>query len=364
MNGLRCRCLVLVLVLAAGGCTTPLELGERRYREGDRRAALDAWRGIRTDSFTYDSAQRRISEVEGEFQQLVVRYLKRGAYYEARDRLAESVLNFRLALNLQPDDQETLAHVQVLVRVLDAKRTQARGVFRERFEAGDLAGARETLVGLRALDPFSAEVAADQREFEAALDGRIRKLLARGRRGFTSGDLRRANRAFRRVLALDEDNESALGYLSYIAKIRGGVDGTESALPAGAEPREIDASDAEIRAEGFFQNALAAETAGDLYAAIRYDLAALRVHPVHPRVRSHLVGLRRRLEPQLPDLLGAGREHYQQEDLQAALDQWHKVLLIDPGNEQARDYTARAERLLENLERLRAEPPPSTRASR
>ncbi len=356
MIGPRCQCLVLALALTVAGCTTPLELGERRYREGDRLAALEIWRGIRGDSFSYEAAQRRIGEVEEEFQQLVVRYRKRGAYYQDRDRLGESVLNYRLALKLQPDDEETLAHVQELVRELEAKRAEARARFRERFEAGDLAGARDALEQTRALDPFSARAAADERELEAALDGRIRKLLARGRRGFTSGNLRRASRAFREVLTLDEDNESAQGYLSYIDKIRSVGEDTEQALSAGIDPREIDASDAEIRAEGFFQNALAAEKASDLYAAIRYDLAALRAHPTHPRVRNHLARTRRRLEPRLPDLLRAGREHYQQEDLQAALDQWRKVLLIDPENEQARDYTARAERLLENLERLRGEP--------
>ncbi|MCP3987334.1 MAG: hypothetical protein GY723_23350 [bacterium] len=364
MNGLCRHCLVLMLTLTAVGCTTPLELGERRYREGDRRAALEAWRGIRPDAFVYEAAQRRIDEVEEEFQQLVVRYQKRGAYYEARNRLAESVLNYRLALSLQPDDTQALAHVQELVRVLAAERGRARGMFREHFEADNLSGARDALDDLRTLDPFSAEVAADARELGAALDGQIRKLLARGRRGFTSGDLRRADQAFHEVLALDEDNESAQGYLSYITKIRTSSSSIEESTPAGPDPREIDASDAEIRAEGFFQNALAAERAGDLYAAIRYDLAALRIHSAHPRVRSHLVRLRRQLEPRLPDLLRAGREHYQQEDLQAALDQWRKVLLIDPRNKQARDYTMQAERLLENLERLRGEPTRKRNAAR
>lgn len=356
MIGLDRRSLVLALAIVTAGCTTPLEVGERRYREGDRLAALETWRGIRSDSFSYEAAQVRIGEVEQEFQQLVVRYQKRGAYYEARDRLGESVLNFRLALKLQPDDAETLAHVQELVRVLDTRRSEARSTFRTQFEAGELGHARATIEQMRALDPFSAEVAADERELEAALDGRIRRLLARGRRGFTSGDLRKASRAFSQVLTLDEDNESARGYLSYIDRIRGSSDPAEPREPGSPDPREIDASDAEIRGEGFFQNALAAEQAGDLYAAIRYDLAALAAHPVHPRVRNHLVRMRRQLEPRLPDLLRAGSEHYQQEDLQAALDQWRKVLLIDPDNEQAGDYIERAERLLENLERLRGEP--------
>jgi len=56
------------------------------------------------------------------------------------------------------------------------------------------------------------------------------------------------------------------------------------------------------------------------------------------------------------ELIRRGQDEYQQEDLEAALEQWRKALLIDPGNAQALEYVARAERLLENLERLRAEP--------
>ena len=39
-----------------------------------------------------------------------------------------------------------------------------------------------------------------------------------------------------------------------------------------------------------------------------------------------------------------------------ALDRWRRALLIDPANDQARDYADRAEHMLANLERLRAEP--------
>jgi tetratricopeptide (TPR) repeat protein len=345
-------------IAALLACTTPLELGERRYREGDRRAALEIWRDVRPDSFYYESTQRRIEEVEREFQQLVVRYKKRARYYERRGRLAESILNYRLALELQPDDQETLAHVQVLARELATRRAEARAVFRERFEAGDLAGAREAVDELDRLDPFSPDTATDERQVEEALAREIERLLARGRRGFSSGNHGSAERAFRQVLELDPENESAQGYLSYIARIRSSdavADATSTPSPR-AEPREIEATDAEIRAEGAYQNALAAERAGSVYDAIRFDLDALRSDPGHAAARRHLNGLRARLAGRVPGLIESGKEHYQQEDLQAALDQWRRALLIDPGNAQARQYRRRAERMLENLDRLRAGP--------
>lgn len=351
----------VTLGLALAACTTPLELGERRYREGDRLAALEVWRNVRGDSPYYDAAQSRIAEVENEFGQLVVRYVKRARYYERRGRLAESVLNYRLALKLQPDDEETLEHVQRLVRELAARRAEADVAFRRSFQEGDLAEARGHLDALRTLDPFSPEAATHERQLEAAFQGRLDRLLARGRRGFSSGNLRGAEQAFRAVVELDPENESAQGYLAYIARIREEEQAraldpepaTRAALSE--EPREVNATDAEIRAEGFYQNALAADSGGDPFAAISFDEAALAEDPSHARARSHLVRLRSRLAPQVGDLVQAGRDHFQEEDLQAALDQWRRVLLIDPAHAETRDYVARAERLLENLERLRSD---------
>jgi tetratricopeptide (TPR) repeat protein len=117
----------------------------------------------------------------------------------------------------------------------------------------------------------------------------------------------------------------------------------------------VHATDEEILAEGFFQNALGAERRGDLFKAIEYDIRALEANPSHPIASAHLVALRSRM-PSVGELIEAGRDHYQQEDLEAALEQWRNALLIDPDNRQALEYVARAERLLENLERLRDAP--------
>lgn len=358
------------LLLAAAclcACTTALERGERRYREGDTLAALATWRGIESDAFEYEAAQRRIEEVETEFGQLVRYYKKRAGYYEERGRLAESVLNFRLALKLQQEDHATLTHVQELVRRLARQREAERTAMREAFRAGDLAGAHAALGRLRTLDPFSPETTNDARQLEAALAAEIDRRLARGRRGFSSGDHTAAEAAFRSALELDASNETALGYLSFIERIRAQEREATQARVARPEPSEVRASDSEIRAEGLFRNALAAEQKGDLFEAIRFDIRALRADPKHARARRHLDGLRLTLRPEVGGLIESGRRKFQQEDLQAALDLWRRALLIDPTNAEAREYAARAEQLLENLDRLRGAPPPpqvDTRAKR
>jgi tetratricopeptide (TPR) repeat protein len=349
----RIACALLAISFA--GCTTPLATGERLYREGDRLAALETWRAISEDNPGYEKAHERIAVVEEEFQQLVVRYKQRARYFEAKNRLAESIVNYRLALKLQPDDAETLAHVQELARAVVRERRTLRAQYREDFEAGYLAKAGASLEQLRILDPFDPALQADERELSEGLQESVTHLLAVGRRGFSDGNHAAAERAFRSVLAVDPNNESARGYLSYIETIRRASQ-TAGNEPAAFEPPETFASDAEIRAEGFHQNALAAEAAGDYFVAIRHDLQALHAYSDHDGARRHLTQTRRELAPQVEILIEEGRTHFRDEDLQSALDSWRRALLVDPKNERAQAYAARAVRQLGNLERLRSEP--------
>jgi tetratricopeptide (TPR) repeat protein len=345
------------------GCATPAyEVGEKLYREGDRLAALETWRAVEPGEFGYDAAQTRIRAVEDEFVNLVVRYKRRARYFEKKGRLAESVLSYRLALRLQPDDRETLEHVQTLVRTLDARRSEQRELLLESLEAGDLQAAREAVAEMRTLDPFSPEAATDERAFDAIFDEELEQLLVKGRRSFSSGNLYAAEATFRQALEMDPRNESAQGYLAYIARIRAD-ERAGSPVPGGLDSPGVDASDLEIRAEGFYQNALIADATGDPFSAIRFDLAALDANPDHRAAADHLKAVRRRHQRDVEGLLEAGRRHYQDENLEGALDDWRRVLLIEPGNRRAREYTQRAERLLENLDRLRDEDLPRVGSS-
>lgn len=352
--------------VCALACTTPLEQGEQAYHRGDRERAIETWRGIDAAELDYGAAQQRIEAVAEERGQLVERYLQRGRYFEERGRLAEALLDYRLALRLEPDDRATFSHVQELSRRLAKARSEGLALFRAAFKRDDLGAARVHIASLRVLDAFSPEIADGQRQLAEALALRIDAIVSRGSDDLNSGALGAAEAAFRSVLELDPRNVTARGNLAYIERTR-----AELAEPASAhDPDPADLApalravprarprDVEIRAEGYFQNALAAEASGDVYQAIRYDRAALDADSAHAGARSHLAALRRALAPQVPVLLEAGRRHYQREDLRAALDQWERVLLIEPSNNEAKEHSARAEKLLERLEQLQAAPLP------
>lgn len=336
------------------GCATPLRDGERLYREGDRRGALEAWRSVPDGSEAHAKAQRHIADLEPELDRLAVKYRERARGHEQQERLAEAVLDYRLALELQPDD-ETLDHVQQLARTLAGRKQELEQRYQRSFEAGDLVSARKTLTELRYMDPFDAGLESESRALSEALRSAVARRMATGRRAFAAGHHRDAARSFRSVLTMDPHNESARGYLSYIATMQ-----HESAA-AGQKPASFtdpgsEVSDAAVRAEGFHQSALAAERRGEPFAGIRYELRALETDPTHTGAGRHLDELRGRLSGEVEALVEAGRIAFREEDLPSALSLWRQALLIDPDNERVLAYIGRAEQQFQNLERLRAAP--------
>ncbi len=353
-------CALAAAALATAACTTPFEHGERLYREGDRLGALEIWRSIPQNARAYPAVQQRIPQVEAEFQRLVVRYQQRARYFESKGRLGESILNDRLALELRPDDAATLARVQAQARTLAAHKAGLMTEYKAAFAQGDLAAARRTLARLHTLDAFDPELETEARALGDALRSEVSKQIAMGRRVFASGIFTAAQTSFESVLDLDPDNESAQGYISYIDTLR--QERTRSGKHASNfAARDTFASQAEIRAEGFYQNGLAAARRGDHYAAIRQQLFALGANAEHAGAQQELVRLRRQLAPEVQKLIESGRQAFRNEDLQSAIDAWRMALLVDPENERTRAYVGHAERQLGNLERMRSEPDPPAR---
>ncbi len=346
---------LLAALLGGLACASPILEGEKHYREGDRLGALEIWRSVPPDSGDWQAAQRRVEALEAEFEQLMVRYRQRGRYFERAGRLAESILNYRLALKLQPDDRETLQRVQQLARRLAERKAELQGSLQAALTQRDVAAAARHLADLRELDPFDPALESEERRLDASVQIEVEEQVAEGRRRFQGGDLAAASGAFERALALEPGNETARGYQSYLETVRRELDRSGSP-PGGLRAPDAFASEAQIRAEGLHQNALAADRAGDPWSAIRYELQALRVDAKHGGARRHLTELRARLGPYVEGLIESGRASFRQEDLQSALDHWRRALLVEPDNERAREYVVRAERMLENLERLRSEP--------
>lgn len=218
-----------ILLALLMGCATPLEVGEQHYREGDRRGALETWRSVREDHRQHEAIAARIAAVEEELERLTVGYKESARRGEEEGRLAESILDYRLALELQPDDVATMAHVQRLARELAARKATEREEYDRLLAEGDLDAAQSALAGLRTLDPFDPEYETEERQLQAALRaeyrrrqaearrrqaGEVEALVESGRAAFRDEQLQTALDLWRRALLMDPENERLMAYIA------------------------------------------------------------------------------------------------------------------------------------------------------
>jgi tetratricopeptide (TPR) repeat protein len=336
----------VLTALVLGACASALDRGEELYRQGDVRGALEVWSQVPEDSREHERVQARLRIVQSEYARMLRRYEKRAAFFESEGRLAEAVLYYRLAYKMDPARGDLLSHVQVLVRKLRKRgQTEASGL-RAALDAGDLRQASRHAQLLAALDPFDPAVQLEIRQVRAAAGARVLNHIAEGESAYGAGDRAGARKAFDQVLELDPRNETAHGYLSYIARFEAYE--AEQAMPP--PPRSI--SQEEILAEGHFRSASEAERAGEDFWAITEYEAALSVEPNHQGARKALTTLRTRLLPQVDELYQIGKRYFQDEDLHNALRAWRRALSIDPTDERTRENVERAERMLARLEEL------------
>ena len=293
------RAAVLAL-LGLLGCVTPLRQGEARYRAGDRRGALEIWRAAPAYLRSPELVER-IAQVESEFAALARGYQESAAKLEKEGRLAEALLDWRLALVLEPDDSAAWSRVQRLAREFAARKAELETDYRSRLQSGQLESAQTALVRLRTLDPFEPEFEIEERQLQTALvHERVKRkaeLGAQYRQQVAAGDLQAARASL-------------------------------------LELRTIDPFDPELEIEEH-----------QLEAGLALEWRRQRL-----RARGE------QGEEEVQGLIEAGRTAFAEERLETALVLWRQAERIDPDNQRVRAYIERAERELGRLEQLRDQP--------
>ncbi len=284
--------------------------------------------------------------VEEEFERLLLRYEKRALFFESEARLAEAVLNYRLALKLDPGRRALLDRTQQLARELARQAEIEKRGLETSLRAGDLERASRHAKTLARLDPFDPGLQINVRQVQAGVGEQILLHLGRGKRAYAAGRRESARREFMTVLALDPRNQAAMGYLSYIHRF----EALEAQRKIPPLPDSI--TSVEILAEGHYQSAKEAESEGDVFWAITEYEAAIGVNREHPSARRDLESLRGRLTPQIEELYDLGKQYFQEEDLHNALRAWRRVLLINPDHQRTLENVERTERMLSRLEEI------------
>lgn len=336
---------LVVAVLAFSACASSYEHGDRLYRQGDPGGAIAAWRAVPESHRDYGRTHARLELVQAELEQALDRYEKRAEFFESRDRLAEAVLYYRLAVKFDPSRTQILDHIQVLYRELRRREARERSDLAEALVALDLPKAAQHAETLEKLNPFDPAIQIDVRQVREKISIEVLRHLVEGERAFAANDRSAAREAFSEVLALEPDNDAARGHLKVLRDAES-LGERGKLYPLRSISRE------EILAEGHFGAAEAARERGDEFLALEEYVRALRVNGKHDGARRRLAELRSALEPMVDRLYREGKQYYEEEDLHNALLKWNHALLIDPDDTRTRESAERARRILSRLEEL------------
>ncbi len=329
-------------------CASPVERGESLYRQGDLRGAVEIWRAVPESSADYVASRARLGQADEEYALQRRRYEKRATFFESQERLAEAILYYRLAHRLDPQSTDLIERVQRLARALDRRKAEERASLAAALAAGELRTAKAHAETLAALDPFDPASQIEVRQARAEVGAEVLRHLEAGRQFYNAGERERAQLEFHAVLALDPDEQVALGHLAYLRRL----DDLESEAAREVQLPGRAISQEEILAEGHYRAARRVARSGDPFAAIAQYTEALRINKSHAAAREELEQLRAELRPRVEDLYEQGKRYFQDEDLHNALRVWRNVLLIEPGNERTLENVDRAERILSRLEEI------------
>jgi len=102
-----------------------------------------------------------------------------------------------------------------------------------------------------------------------------------------------------------------------------------------------------------YANGEKAYSKGDLIAAYRLFKRVDNEEPGYRNTSNYLSTIKSKLEGNINTYYNNGVTYYEQDNFEAAIAEWDKVLLIDPDHQKAREYRERAVAKLELQKTLR-----------
>ncbi|MBI4419112.1 MAG: hypothetical protein HY563_10065 [Ignavibacteriales bacterium] len=250
---------------------------------------------------------------------------KAEALFVAR-RFVESSRAFSHVLTMDPENEHARARMRAIQSLL-------KNYFIELIITGDSLRARREIEPARRnyqlaldLDPGNDSLLARITGLREVAKENVRTMLNRARLALDRNQLDEAEREFEQVLALEPDNSRARQGLT---TVRG------------------------KRIEELFERGKRQFAASNYFEALKTFLQVLEHNPRHREGGEYLDRARQMLKVDLETYFRSGLQYYTKDNYQAAMEEWDKVLLIDPNHQGTLEYRKRAEEKLKALQRLK-----------
>ncbi len=373
-------------------------LGELYLSQGAYQQSQKEWEGLLDIDPTNQLAKQRLADLEVLMATNARIFLQRGRSLMNKGLIHGARKEFEKALQVEPNNERPLTYLSSLEQIsftiytvekgdtlssIAAKYTENPSDFRILADFNQLTDYSQLRIGQELKIPhilkfreilspdevdilgdinnnnLSGEDTAEARDMppvpETEMTEELQHVFEQGIVAYNQGNFREALTLFNRVYEQNTNNVDVYDYIvRSIANLQGESETSDdTAVSAPAE----DISEKELIGTAEVGSLLdTAETyreAGNLKKSAEAYEQALRLDPENAEIIQKLEESRDDIKKQITVHLNEGIKLFNQEALEEAIQEWDKVLELDPVNQQAASYRAQAEKRLNALKETR-----------
>ncbi len=367
-------------------------LGELYLSRGEYDKSREEWEGLLEIDSSNSLAKQRLADLEVLSATSDKVFVQRGRALVQQGMVNKARTEFQKALQVNAGNERTLAYLQTLDSIPSTDYTVKKGDtlssiaadytdnaadYRVLADFNQLTDETQLRIGQilkiphimsfrRALSPETTDVlnqvpdedgaSAEVREIVPTVapeeDRELQQLFEQGLAAYNSENFREALKLFNQVYSRNPEHVEAYNYfLQALTQLRGESPEVEVEAPA-EEGRGVEQDAGPSEVENLLASAAAQRESGNIKEAIRLLEEAGELEPNNVEIARELETAQDDMKKLITSHLNEGIKLFNQEALEEAIQEWDKVLELDPANKQATNYREQAEKRLNALKAI------------
>ena len=303
--------------------------GKQLYRDGKYRDAEEKFEKVISIDPEHRGARRYLLITREAMKKRAEKYYERGMYFKKRKNYTDALDEFLTAKKKDPDYKDLDQQIRSL-RATDQIRNEFNKMYdkaKTLHQKKKYKAAYYYCLKAETYDPDSIELMTLKTRVGIALDQKSSTLTGKAEDQYDRKRYTQAGNIAARALKINPWDDDA---------------------------REIKKNaNQKMRLNRMYARAEKYYRRGDYFTAYKIFKRIDRREPGFLDTGNYLSSIKNRLEKNIGTYYNRGIRYYERDQFQRAIDQWNRVLLIDPDHKKAREYKERALAKLEIQRSLR-----------
>jgi len=332
--------LLLVLVLVSSGCATIYQQQKKKmnenyyegiqlYKKGNYAQAKERFETVLSIDPEHTGARQYLIITTEALQKRAQKYYDAGINYKRKGDLENALLQFLEAQKRDPDYKDVKNQIESIRSSTFAQKKydQYYTTAKKQFDKKQYIAAYTSASRAELYNPDSLELAALKTRIKNQLDNASYPYTSKAEEARKKNTFDTAKTYCNKALKLNPWDEKARNILKDINRME--------------------------NLNEMYANGEKAYRKGDLITAYRLFKRVDNEEPGYRNTTNYLSTIKSKLEGNINTYYNNGVTYYEQDNFEAAIAEWDKVLLIDPDHQKAREYRERAVAKLELQKTLR-----------